>query len=111
METPTLNDRRQTTLGGSYLEETLYFFVGDTATPDNFTGCTVVGGIYRNSKLVQALDAYVTVVNNPASVSINVPAAQMVALGVGVFTVMLWLNTVSGSKQPLVGYALEQSAP
>lgn len=110
MQTPTLDDRRQNTLGGSYMEEPMYFFVGDTAHPDDFTGCTVVGGIYRNSKLVLALDSYVTVVNNPATVSINVPSAVMSDLGVGIFTVMLWLNT-TGGKQPLVGYALEQSAP
>lgn len=110
MQSPIITDVLSSPLGGDWIEEPLYFFVGALSVPDNFTGCTVVGGLYLNGALKLDLAPYCTLVSSPAAVMISAPKAAMIPLGCAVFQCNLWLQTLT-QLQPLIAFAFEQTQP
>ena len=114
MQTPTLPDVLSTRLGADYIEEPFAFFVGATDSPDDFTGCSIIGGIYLDGALVLDLSSEsgrTTIVNTPAQVNIAVAAADMTPLGTGTFKVSLSLVTPTPQTQDLLNYSLKVAGP
>lgn len=93
---------------GDWLPAPIPYFVGNTATPDNFTGCSVVGALYQGPTLVLDMASVTgrTSLNNyPAQLNIQVAAADMVKLIPGDYRLVLGLLVPSGRIQPLLTWA------
>ena len=115
MQTPTITDLLSTRLGADWLEEPLAFYVGSGGSLDNFSGCSIAGGIYLNGKLIldmsTAANPTYAAITQPNIINIAVPAAAMNLLGAGVFRVSLSLITAGGQLQDLINFGLEVVSP
>ena len=106
MQTPTLPDVLSARVGVDYIEEPMVFFVGNTSTPDSFTGCTLKSGLWLNGK--QVLDLSTpgwAAIQQPNTVTLSVPAASM-PTAVGLYKVAHSLVLPSGAIQDLLVYSL-----
>lgn len=109
MQTPYLTEQLSTRMGADWLEEPFFFFVGDTGTPDDFTGCSITGGVYLGPTLkidLSTASGY-TLLSLPNRIDIRVPQSQIDAIGPGVYSVALSLVTLVGETQDLLGFQLK----
>ena len=112
MQTPVINETVSTRIGVDWLMEPLVFAVGAQTTLDNFSGCSLVGGIYLNGTLVLDLTASGrATIAAPSTVNIAVAAADIGKLGPGLYMISLGLVTASGSTQDLVNFPLQIVLP
>ena len=92
-------------------EEPLVFAVGSIATLDDFTGCSIIGGLYVDGTLVLDMNSTSTTrtaISLPSTVNISVLLVDITALvasasgGLRDYQLSLVLVTASAAKQPLV---------
>lgn len=117
MDAPNITDRLVARLSADWLEEPFNFFVGDLSTPDDFTGCSITGGLFRNGVLLVDLASAggrTVITDTPASVSIRCPLSALVTPagpGPGTYSLALSLVTPGGDVQDLIGAVVELVLP
>jgi len=113
VQTPVIDDVFSTRLGVDWIEEPLRFYVGNTDTLDDFTGCTLAGGIYNRGTLVLDMSTGTsrTSITLPSTVNISVPAADIASVGPGNYIVALALVTPANGTQDLVSFTLQVNEP
>ena len=93
--------------------EPFLFGVGTIANLDNFTGCTITGGLYQNGVLVAPMTTANgrVIVTLPALVSLHLPLAAVSALPLGQLRGLFQLNTPIPSVQNLFGLVAKVVLP
>lgn len=100
-------------LNADCLEQPWVFAVGNQTTLDDFTGCSIIGGLFVDG--VQQLDLASgtarTVITLPSTVSLKIPQADVALLPIRDYQLSLVLVTGGGAKQPLLVGTLKVQNP